>query len=151
MFSIDIPIKGSQSHSNVRSKVTVVSYLHSGVNDTAVHITSVSMTPLCMSQRCQWLRCACHSVANDSAVHVSAVTMTLLCNQLCRFTPQIWSHIQKGFNPCIRGLGGVVWWKKQRSKISCQGPFKNLIYGRKSSTCAQSHSSNSSNYLTELN
>jgi hypothetical protein len=27
---------------------------HSGVNDTAVHITAVSMTPLCMSKWCQW-------------------------------------------------------------------------------------------------
>jgi hypothetical protein len=36
VFSIDIPFKGSQSLSNIRSKVTAVSYLHSGVNDTAV-------------------------------------------------------------------------------------------------------------------
>jgi hypothetical protein len=25
---------------------------------------------------------------------------------------------QKGFNPCIRGLGGVVWWKKNRGRKS---------------------------------
>jgi hypothetical protein len=87
-FSIGIPFKGSQSHSNMRSKVTAVSYL--------------SMTPLCMSQRCQWLRCATNFVD----------------------TPQIRSSIQKG--PCIRDLGGVIWWKKQRSKIFCQGLF-NLI------------------------
>jgi hypothetical protein len=36
------------------------------------------MTPLCMSQWCQWLRCACHSGVNDSAVHVRAVSMTPL-------------------------------------------------------------------------
>jgi hypothetical protein len=36
VFSIDIPFKGSQSLSNMRSKVTAVSYLLSGVNDTAV-------------------------------------------------------------------------------------------------------------------
>jgi hypothetical protein len=148
VFSIDIPFKGSQSHSNMRSKVTAVSYLHSGVIETAVHVTAVSMTPLCLSQRGQWLRCACHSGVNDTAVpcaaesysriktgvfriirenfqqswlhsgvnntavHVTAVSMIPLCNQLCRFTPQPRSHIQKCFNSCIRGLGGVVWWEK---------------------------------------
>jgi hypothetical protein len=55
--------KGSQSLAKM-SKVTSVSYLHSSVNDSAVHITAVSMTPLCSvhakaekmtvkSQRCQ--------------------------------------------------------------------------------------------------
>jgi hypothetical protein len=37
------------------------------------------MTPLCKSQGCQWLRCACYSGANDSAVQVTAVSMTPLC------------------------------------------------------------------------
>jgi hypothetical protein len=36
VFSIDIPFKGSQSHLNMRPKVTAVSHLHSGVNDSAV-------------------------------------------------------------------------------------------------------------------
>jgi hypothetical protein len=50
VFSIDIPFKGSQSHSNMRYKVT------------ACHIcTVVPMTLLCMSQRCQWHRCAMSS------------------------------------------------------------------------------------------
>jgi hypothetical protein len=135
LFFIDIPFKGSQSHSNMRSKVTAVSYaqrshictavsyMHSGVKDSTVHVTAVSMTPLCISQRSQWLCYACHSGVNDSAVHVTAVSMTPMCNQLCKFTPEIRIHIQKGFNRCIRGLRGVVWWKKQRLKISCQGPF----------------------------
>jgi hypothetical protein len=52
VFSIDIPFKGSQSLSNMRYKVTAVSYLHSGVIDTAVHVKAVSLTPLCKSQRC---------------------------------------------------------------------------------------------------
>jgi hypothetical protein len=117
--------------------------------------TTVSITPLCMSQRCQWLRCACHSGVNDtavpsaeriiflhkktvvfriirenfrqswlhsgvndSAVHVTAVSMTPLCNQLCKFTPQIRSHFQKGFNPCIRGLGGSSLIKNNRGRKS---------------------------------
>jgi hypothetical protein len=54
-------------------------WLHSGVNDTAMHITVVSMTPLCMSQQYQWHRCACHSSANDTAVHITAVSLTPLC------------------------------------------------------------------------
>jgi hypothetical protein len=36
VFSIDIPFKGSQSLAELTSKVTAVSYLHSGVNDSAV-------------------------------------------------------------------------------------------------------------------
>jgi hypothetical protein len=35
---------------------------HSNVNDTTVQITAVSMTPLCMSQWCQWYCCACYIV-----------------------------------------------------------------------------------------
>jgi hypothetical protein len=35
------------------------SWLHSGVNDPAVHITQ-----LCISQRCQWHRCATNFVEN---------------------------------------------------------------------------------------
>jgi hypothetical protein len=65
VFSIDIPFKGSQSLAKMMSKVTAVSYLHSGVTDSAVHVTVVSMTSLCMSQRCQWLRCDMHSGVND--------------------------------------------------------------------------------------
>jgi hypothetical protein len=72
-----------------------------GTQSQRCHIcTVVSMTPLCLSQQCQWHR-----------------------NQLCQISLQIRSHIRKGFNLCIRDPGEVVWWKKQRSKISCQGPF----------------------------
>jgi hypothetical protein len=72
---------------------------HSGVNGTALHATAVSVTLLCMSQRCHWHRgfrnsnciqnlvvsmapmrksqqsqwhhCACHSIVNAIAVHVT--------------------------------------------------------------------------------
>jgi hypothetical protein len=44
VFSIDIPFKGSQSLAKITSKVTAVSYLNSGVNDSAVHVTAESMT-----------------------------------------------------------------------------------------------------------
>jgi hypothetical protein len=46
-FSIDISFKGSQSLAKMMSKVTAVSYLHSGVNDSAVHVT------VCQRPRCQ--------------------------------------------------------------------------------------------------
>jgi hypothetical protein len=48
VFSIDIPFKGSQSLAKITSKVTAVSYLHSRVIDSAVHVTAESMTPLGM-------------------------------------------------------------------------------------------------------
>jgi hypothetical protein len=61
--------------------------LHSSVNHSAVHFTVVSMT-----RRRHWLRC-------DKNRRLQS-----------RFSRRILIHIQKGFNPCIRGLGGVVWW-----------------------------------------
>jgi hypothetical protein len=88
VFSIYIPFKGSQSLSYMRSEATAVSYLHSGVIDTAVHITAVSMIPQCRVQPSQisikkktmfelfakifekegWL----HSGVNDTAVICTA-------------------------------------------------------------------------------
>jgi hypothetical protein len=147
VFSIDIPFKGSQSLEKMMPKVIAVSYLHSGVNNSAVPITAVAMTPLCTSQQsqrlrwnffqiciaaqqCQLLRCARHSGVNDSAVHVTAVSTIplyksqrshwLCCDKNWQFqswvSQRILIHIQKGFNPCIRGLGGVVLWKKPEVK-----------------------------------
>jgi hypothetical protein len=46
VFLIDIPFKGSQSLAKLTSKVTAESYLHSGVNDSAMHVTAESMTTL---------------------------------------------------------------------------------------------------------
>jgi hypothetical protein len=43
------------------------------------HGPEVSMTPLCISQRCQWLCCAHHRDVHDSALHVTAASMTPLC------------------------------------------------------------------------
>jgi hypothetical protein len=53
VFLIDIPFKEPLEYE-------VQSY--SGVNDTAVHVTAVSMTPQCISQWCQWHRCATNLV-----------------------------------------------------------------------------------------
>jgi hypothetical protein len=46
VFWINIPFKGSQSLVKTMSKVTAVSYLHSGVVDSAVHVTAESSTSL---------------------------------------------------------------------------------------------------------
>jgi hypothetical protein len=60
MFFLQIfPLKVARAGQIFRSKVTAVSYLHSCVIDTNVRVTAVSLTPLCMSQRCQWYHCAC--------------------------------------------------------------------------------------------
>jgi hypothetical protein len=105
---------------------------HSSVNDSAVHFTAVSMTPLYTTQGCPWLRFAHHSGVNDSTVQVTGVWMTPLCNKLFRFSRRILRHIEKGFIPCIRGIGGVVWWRKKKmSKISCQDPFNSLYRAKK--------------------
>jgi hypothetical protein len=76
--------------------------------DSAVHcvqVTAVSMTPLCMSQRCQWLRYACHSGVNDSALHVTAVSMIPVCNNLFRFLLANTKPYcnDKGFKPVYQG------------------------------------------------
>jgi hypothetical protein len=94
---------------------------HSGVNDSAEIFstfyicTAESMTPLCKSQRSQWLCCARHSGVNDSAVHVTAESLTPLwqnspiTKSICLAnTDPYWKRLY----PCLRGLGGVVWWKK---------------------------------------
>jgi hypothetical protein len=48
--------------------------------------------------------------------------------QLYWFTPQMRSHIQKGFRPCTRDLGGVVWWKKTGRKSRVRVPLKMQIF-----------------------
>jgi hypothetical protein len=66
-----------------------------------------------LSQRCHW-----HHCDENRRFHM-------------RFSPRIWSHIQKGVNPCIRGLGGVVWWKNKGRKSRVRVPLKNqptLLY-----------------------
>jgi hypothetical protein len=48
-----------------------------------------------LSQQCHWHRCD-----ENQRFH-------------SRFSPRIRSHIQKGFNPCIRGIGGSCLMKKK--------------------------------------
>jgi hypothetical protein len=77
VFSIDIPFKGSQSHSDMRSKVTA------GLkNDTSVHVTGVSM-------QCQWLCCACYSGFNDTAVPCALCSQIIIPRKNFR---QSWFH-----------------------------------------------------------
>jgi hypothetical protein len=95
VYSIDIPIKDSQSLSNMRSKVSAVSYLRSGVIDTDVQVTAMSITPLCMSKRCHWHRCTCHSSVNDTAVPCAAESDFLIKSsvELCaKIFEKIWLH-----------------------------------------------------------
>jgi hypothetical protein len=84
VFSIDIPFKGSQSLSNMKFKVTSVSYLHSGVIDTIEYVIAVPMTTLCRAQpsQSQWHSCDTHSGVIDTSVTGTAVPLTPQCNQL---------------------------------------------------------------------
>jgi hypothetical protein len=63
------------------------------------------------------------SVVNDPAEIVSAGSMT----PPNRFFRRILGHMQNCFNPWIRALGGIDWWKNRGSKISCNCPFKEQI------------------------
>jgi hypothetical protein len=48
---------------------------------------------------------------NDTTCTVHAVSKTIISRR-------IWSIIQKGFSPWIRGPGGIVWWKKNENRKS---------------------------------
>jgi hypothetical protein len=105
----------------------------SGFIDTAVTCTAVSMTPLCkydtaVSLDLIFQRLWLYTGKMSFTIYI-AFTQKIwgLTNRRfrSRFSSRFRIHIQKGVNPCIRGLGGVVWWiKNQMSKISCQDPFK---------------------------
>jgi hypothetical protein len=55
----------------------------------------------------------------------------LLCDKNRRlqslFPRRILIHIEKGFKPCLRGLGGVVWWKKPEVENLVSGFFKESL------------------------
>jgi hypothetical protein len=101
---------------------------HSFVNDTAVPWAAESdfriktvlwsiredIREILVAQRCQWHRCDMHNGVTDTAVQPTL--SNIFANS------KLYSI---GFNLCIRGSVKVVlWWKNQRSKISCQGPFR---------------------------
>jgi hypothetical protein len=48
-----------------------------------------------------------------------------------RLSRRIRIHMRNGFSPWVRALGGVDWWKNQRSKISCYCPFKKNFQNEK--------------------
>jgi hypothetical protein len=52
------------------------------------------------------------AVSHRTAGAAPAVSLTSQKHRRCRITSRIWRHIQQGFNPWIRGLGGIVLWKK---------------------------------------
>jgi hypothetical protein len=41
-----------------------------------------------------------------------------LCKWLSRFSRRKRSHMQNGFRPWVRALGGIVWWKKTEGRKS---------------------------------
>jgi hypothetical protein len=82
---------------------------------------ALSMTPLV---RCDfepslhsWIRWGGTSVVIDTAEAAPELILTTLVHWLRRISSRIRSHMQKGFNPWIRGPGGIVWWKN-RGRIS---------------------------------
>jgi hypothetical protein len=81
--------------------------VHSEVNDSAVTCTAESLTLLWPAQRNHWLPQRSHWLTQRSHL--------LRCDKnrqlQSRFSLRILIHIEKGFNPCLRGLGAVVWWK----------------------------------------
>jgi hypothetical protein len=135
----------------MRSKVTAVSYLQSGVIDIQPSQIS-AYKKQCIRSFVQEIRrrcdmhiaqryhlhrcdmhsgiidprpaviCTLHSGVNDNAVTCTAVSLTPLCNQLCRISSRIRSYIRKGH---VSGAQAKLFDERnQRSKISCQGSLK---------------------------
>jgi hypothetical protein len=75
VFSIDIPFKGSQSLSNMRFKVTAVSFLHSGVIDTE---SDFLLNRVSNYSRRYSKKSLMHSGVNDTGVICRAVSLTPL-------------------------------------------------------------------------
>jgi hypothetical protein len=128
IFSIDIPFKGSRSLSYAES-LSVQCHWHSpplisGVTGSAHHWSAVSLRPPTTGQRCQ-LHCPplviFHKIClkNLHWHHPQVVNGFIYNAQHCqrchwqrwpqnqrfhsRIARQIRIHMQKGFNPCIRG------------------------------------------------
>jgi hypothetical protein len=110
----------------------------SGVIKTTVTCTAVSLTQLWHAQRYHWHRCNMKIGVVDTlwyahSCHWHCCDMHSECHwnryatSFVDFLLKILSHFQKGVNPCIRGLGGVVWWKKPGVKILCQCSFKSCV------------------------
>jgi hypothetical protein len=77
-----------------------------------VGCTEVSMTPLCMSQWCQWHHYTYHSGVTDSAVHVTGVSLTLLCmSQRCQ-----WHRCATNFVDLLRKYEAIF--KKALTRVS---------------------------------
>jgi hypothetical protein len=101
-----------------------------GVNDAAKTISAVSMTQQKLSLRCQWRNrnylCGVndlHGVTDMTEIiapeswDISAVSLTPgRPNMLKQISRQTRSHIWNSFNPLVRGLGVIDWWKKNKSK-----------------------------------
>jgi hypothetical protein len=79
--SNNFPYAPDHGFSNIdsNSRRNSTKLLHNGVNDTALHVTAVPMTLLCISQRCKFY----------NPVHITAVSFTPLCNQLCRISSRM--------------------------------------------------------------
>jgi hypothetical protein len=113
----------------------------SGVIDTAVHDTAVSMTPLCCVQPSQiswYKKTVCRNIFEDTGIRkkvvCTAVSLTLLWQvQRCHwhrcaiifvdYLREFKAIFEKALTSVSGTQGKLFDEKKQRSKISCPGPF----------------------------
>jgi hypothetical protein len=75
IFFIDIPFKNNQRTSNFESYWSAVSYLVSGVIDTAHRRTAVSLTLHTTGQLCHWHRPTTVSSGIDTTDQISGLNM----------------------------------------------------------------------------
>jgi hypothetical protein len=134
-FSKDIPFKGSQCLLNMRVKVTAVSYLLTGVIETAVPCALCSRVRFPYKKK-HWVelfakifekklvaqRCKLHHYMHSGVID-TAVQPT------CRLSSWIRSHIPKDFNLFIRDTGEVVLWKNRGWKSRVRVPLTSWSTG----------------------
>jgi hypothetical protein len=136
-FCYGFPLKGIPcSHWNRRTR-------SHWVNKTAGFDTAVSMTTLNLLLRFNW-DCEIFFNPPHSLIEITRTDPAISLkpwkprsdwdhgiwtfNRLSNLSWRIRSHMQNGFSPWIRALGGIVQWKKNRGrKISWQCSFNKRI------------------------
>jgi hypothetical protein len=95
IFLLDFPFKGRKRTCKVCLRFQRCHINFSGVIDTAEIVSTVSMTPRKLFQRCQWHRGNHFSSVNDTAEIVSAVSMTSMKfgkKKFCSWCPYEFFH-----------------------------------------------------------
>jgi hypothetical protein len=111
-YIVDICLRIPRSHWNRRNRFR-------GLIETAKAASAVSLKPRNPLPRSHW------NCRSDFRGLIETAEADIF-KRLSRISRWFRSHMRNGFNPWIRELGGVDWWKNWGSKIWWHCPFKNV-------------------------